>query len=279
MFIFKLALSFGGAKISKLMGEHPGGGFFIGLLFGHFLDIIAHKKFMEWKYKGIYLKKAKAQAEQVFQETFFTLAGKICLADGVISEGELKKFEEISVERLKIKKRQLKNLKKIFLSAGTSKIPIQSLGIKLVELFQGDQTSIKNVLLTLKELAIVDGGLNSAEYKVLYTLSSVLGFSPDEIQNVLGNVDKNSSHTKSQPNNTQHKVPLETPLIKNLKILGCKSNDSDEQIRRKYRELVSKFHPDKVISKDLPQDFIDFAEKRFTEIHSAYEFIRKDRKF
>lgn len=286
MFLFKLVISIAGAKISKMVGEHPGAGFILGLLVGHFVDLIAHKKYIEWKYRNFYLRKAKARAEVVFQETFFTLAGKICLADGVISESEIKKFEELTLDRLKIKKRQLKGLKKIFLSAGSSKIPIQSLGIKLVELFQGDQNSIRNVLLALRELAIVDGGLNSAEYKVLFTLSSVLGFSPDEIEGLLGKVqyDKASSSSSNNTNRsnsktTQGKEIPDTPLISNLKVLQCKSSDSDEQIRRKYRELVSKFHPDKVISKDLPQDFIDFAEKRFTEIQSAYEFVRKTRNF
>jgi DnaJ like chaperone protein len=280
MFLFKLVISILGAKIAKAMGEHPGSGFLLGLLFGHFLDLIAHKKFIEWKYKNIYLKKAKVQTEKVFHETFFTLAGKICLADGVISEGEIKKFEEITIDRLKIKKGQVKGLKKIFLGAGNSRIPIQSLGIKLVELLGGDQNSIRNLLLTLKELAIVDGGINSAEFNILYTLGSVLGFPPNELQSILGNVSGSGSTTGDNKSNTeQQKVVPDTPLIKNLKVLGCKSGDSDEQIRRKYRELVSKFHPDKVISKDLPQDFIDFAQKRFTEIQSAYEYIRKDRNF
>jgi DnaJ like chaperone protein len=280
MFLFKLVISILGAKIAKAMGEHAGSGFLLGLLFGHFLDLIAYKKFIEWKYKNIYLKKAKVQTEKIFHETFFTLAGKICLADGVISEGEIKKFEEITIDRLKIKKGQVKGLKKIFLGAGNSRIPIQSLGIKLVELLGGDQNSIRNLLLTLKELAIVDGGINSAEFNILYTLGSVLGFPPNELQSILGNVSGSGSTTgDSKANTEQQKVAPDTPLIKNLKVLGCKSSDSDEQIRRKYRELVSKFHPDKVISKDLPQDFIDFAQKRFTEIQLAYEYIRKDRNF
>lgn len=283
MFLFKLILSLCGAKISKLLGENPMGGFIIGLLVGHIVDIVAYRKFLEWKYKNIYVKKAKVKAEYVFRETFFTLAGKICLADGVISESEIRKFEEISIERLKIKKRDLKSLKKIFLSAGNSKVPIQSLGIKLVELFQGDQTSIKNVLYTLKELAIADGGLNSAEYKSLYTVSSVFGYSPDEIQSILGNTTSNAGTNNSNSSNgngskNQETIP-KTPLQKNLETLGCRDSDSNEQIRRKYREMVSKFHPDKVSSKELPQDFIDFAEKRFGEIQAAYEFVRQQKNF
>ncbi len=283
MFLFKLILAICGAKISKLLGEHPGSGFIVGLFFGHFLDVIANRKFNEWKYKNHYLKKAKAKAEVVFRETFYTLAGKVCLADGQITEMELKKLEEISIDRLKVKKRDFKAIKKIFLSAGSSKIPIQSLGIKLVEIFQGDPNSVKNVLYTLKELALVDGGLNSAEYKSLFTVSSVFGFTPDEIQNILGSVttQQSSSQSKAHQGSTNGtKTPVvKTILVQKLEILGCKETDNNEQIRRKYREMVSKFHPDKVSSKDLPQDFIDFAEKKFTEIHQAYEYIRKEKKF
>ena len=39
------------------------------------------------------------------------------------------------------------------------------------------------------------------------------------------------------------------------------------------------FHPDTIISKGLPEEFIHFATKRFREIREAYETIKKERGF
>jgi DnaJ like chaperone protein len=42
---------------------------------------------------------------------------------------------------------------------------------------------------------------------------------------------------------------------------------------------VKDFHPDKIISKGLPEEFTDFASNRFREIHESYEKIRQERNF
>jgi DnaJ like chaperone protein len=46
-------------------------------------------------------------------------------------------------------------------------------------------------------------------------------------------------------------------------------------VKKAYRKLVSEYHPDKIISKGLPEDFIKFAEEKFREINEAYEAIKK----
>jgi DnaJ like chaperone protein len=43
--------------------------------------------------------------------------------------------------------------------------------------------------------------------------------------------------------------------------------------------LVKDYHPDVIISKGLPEEFIEFAEKRFREIQESYEKIRQERNF
>ncbi len=62
-------------------------------------------------------------------------------------------------------------------------------------------------------------------------------------------------------------------------ILGCSPRDSDEKIRKAYRKLVAKYHPDKFIGLELDKEFIDLAARRFQEIQEAYEQIRRSRGF
>ena len=62
-------------------------------------------------------------------------------------------------------------------------------------------------------------------------------------------------------------------------ILGCSPGDSDEKIRKAYRRLVAKYHPDKFIGLDLDKEFVDLAAKRFQEVQEAYEHIRRSRGF
>ena len=50
------------------------------------------------------------------------------------------------------------------------------------------------------------------------------------------------------------------------KALNCDPHSSDKEIRASYKKLVKEFHPDTVISKGLPEEFVAFATKRFQEI-------------
>jgi DnaJ like chaperone protein len=55
-------------------------------------------------------------------------------------------------------------------------------------------------------------------------------------------------------------------------ILGIDRNASQEEIKRAYRQLAGKYHPDKVAH--LGEEFKDLAEKRFKDIQKAYEKLR-----
>ncbi len=56
-------------------------------------------------------------------------------------------------------------------------------------------------------------------------------------------------------------------------ILGINVGDSPETIRKKYKELIAKYHPDKV--QHLGVEFQEIAEKKTKEIMEAYDFFRK----
>lgn len=61
-------------------------------------------------------------------------------------------------------------------------------------------------------------------------------------------------------------------------ILECKESDSMETIKKNYKRLLKEYHPDRYIHKDLPQDFINLANKKTTVIHEAYKSVMKERK-
>ncbi len=56
-------------------------------------------------------------------------------------------------------------------------------------------------------------------------------------------------------------------------ILGVTPSDNDETIKKAYRELVKKYHPDKY--KDNPLE--DLAKEKLQEINRAYDTITKER--
>ena len=63
------------------------------------------------------------------------------------------------------------------------------------------------------------------------------------------------------------------------KTLGVNADSSDADIKKAYRKLVSEYHPDKIVSKELPSDFIEFAHEKFKRIQEAYDTLKVERGF
>ncbi len=56
-------------------------------------------------------------------------------------------------------------------------------------------------------------------------------------------------------------------------VLGVPQNASDDEVKRAYRELTRKYHPDANVNNPLA----DLAEEKFKEVQEAYDEIMKQR--
>ena len=54
---------------------------------------------------------------------------------------------------------------------------------------------------------------------------------------------------------------------------------SDAEIKRASRKLVSQYHPDKLVSRGLPEEMMEVAKNRVREINTAYDRIKQARGF
>jgi len=111
----------------------------------------------------------------------------------------------------------------------------------------------------LLQIAAADGKLHPAEETALKRIKGIFQISDHQFDNM--------------------KAVYFKELDRYYKTLNCSPQSSNEEIKSNYKKLVKDFHPDKIISKGLPEEFIDFATKRFREIQEAYDKIKQERNF
>ncbi|GGW59544.1 cold adaptation protein ActJcold adaptation protein ActJ [Alishewanella tabrizica] len=60
-------------------------------------------------------------------------------------------------------------------------------------------------------------------------------------------------------------------MINHFRVLGVKSNASDDEIKKAYRRLANKYHPDKLHG--LSEDERDQAANQLQRVKTAYDVL------
>ena len=104
-------------------------------------------------------------------------------------------------------------------------------------------------------IAKADGHVSDPEVRLIAQIASYLGISQTDFNSIKAMFYKD-------PNTA-------------YKILGVTENASDDEIKKAYRKLVVKYHPDKI--QHLGAEFQAGAKDKFQKIQEAYETIKKER--
>ena len=67
------------------------------------------------------------------------------------------------------------------------------------------------------------------------------------------------------------------PLKDAYAVLGASANDSTDELKRKYRELAKKNHPDALRAQGLPEEMVGKATERMSRINEAWAVIKEAR--
>ncbi len=118
-------------------------------------------------------------------------------------------------------------------------------------------------------------GLTSRKELMVHEAAQVLGVSRFFVDTLIDTLKENTKKEKQQQGNrySQSENSMKDPY----EILGIDKYASLDTIKKAYRNLVKKFHPDNIQSKGLDEEFMQFAKQRMQEINTAYETIKSQK--
>lgn len=198
------------------------------------------------------------QAQAAYFISLFSILGKFAKADGVVSREEIDIVNQF-LSTLRLPEQQKQFAKNIFNEAKNSPYSIDDFAAQLYQVNQTQPTILLSFMDLLFKVAAADGKLHEAEEAALLRVKNIFRISDSQF------ADLKSVYFKQDD--------------RYYRTLNCTMQSTDEEIKSSYKKLVKEYHPDMIISKGLPEEFVDVATKKFQEIQEAYTNVRQERGF
>ncbi len=257
-------------------GKLVGGtfGFMLGGLFGALLGAALGHNFD----KGITGFSDQAQSgrgrQERVQTAFFTatfsVMGHICKADGRISEDELDIARRVMAD-MQLSAAQKRAAIALFNEGKKAGFPLDDV-LRQLRRETGLPLNLRRMFIEIQcYAAYADNHLHPAEKRLLYHVCEILGFPRHEMENILRSVGAQFHRRQGRTSRPAEKDAYA--------ILGLSAQATDAEVKRAYRRLMSQHHPDKLVSKGLPEEMMKIATQRTHEIRQAYESIKERRGF
>ncbi|MFY0613227.1 MAG: DnaJ family molecular chaperone [Hyphomicrobiaceae bacterium] len=188
-----------------------------------------------------------------FTVAVVALSAKMAAADGVVSQIERDAFQVI----FKTPADEMGNVQHVFDLAKQDVAGFESYARQMASMLTSEPQLKRDVFEGLFNIAAADGVLHRSEEAYLKQVAEIFGYSEETYRSVRAQFvhDPDDAYT----------------------VLGLQSDVSDDDLRARYRLLVRENHPDVMIARGVPEEFIDMATRKLAAINAAYERIARER--
>jgi DnaJ like chaperone protein len=183
------------------------------------------------------------------------LGAKMAKADGIVTRDEVMAFKEV----FKVPDGEMKNVSRIFDLAKQDVVGYEAYAEQLASLLKGNRKLLEDVLEGLFHIAKSDGVFHPNEEQFLAEVAKRFGFTDTEF-----------SYLKARHVSSAKRNPYD--------VLGIMPEIGNDALKIHYRKLVADNHPDKMIARGVPPEFVTIATEKIAVINAAYEAVARERR-
>jgi DnaJ like chaperone protein len=269
-----------GKVIGAFLGYMIAGpvGAFFGILIGNFFDkgLFEHFSRPHWHYHA----EKREAVQRTFFEATFKIMGHIAKADGRVSEHEIQ-MAKLLMEEMGLSHAQIKTAQNYFNEGKNSNFNLKLMLTTLREALH-DNPELLKLFIDIQYRAAKVDGLSFKKQEALNTILRALGFASlsqqyqffEDFANYVRYRQQQSSSSQSRDYQKQYQRPASHhTLDQAYAILDVSTSATKQEVKRAYRQLISRNHPDKLIAQGLPESMIKIANEKTQAITKAYEQI------
>ncbi len=201
---------------------------------------------------------------------FIALVSKVAKADGRVQELEAQLIKMMFDDITKVfdeKQKARDIMKEIFNEEKQKSDNTKKIASDLNNLIGKSILKRRQFVGFLIQLAFIDNGISEEEDKVLRVIVGELNISEEQYKQFINNFEnkmKNNSQTMS--------------VKEAYEILGVQQTDDMDTIKKAYRNLIRKYHPDIISSQDKDESYMEESTAKTQQINQAYQVIKDVKK-
>ncbi len=196
----------------------------------------------------------EARRQVAFSAAMIGLAAKMAKADGVVTGAEVGAFHRLFL----VPPGEEKHVERLFNLARQDVAGYRSYAARIAAIYGKGAPVMEDILDGLFAIATADGLVHEAELAYLRDVAEILGITGADFERI----------------KARHVVPEEgDPYM----ILDASRAMSDTELRRAYIRLVAETHPDRLVARGVPPEFLAIATQRLAAINQAWERVARER--
>ncbi|KAB0267038.1 molecular chaperone DjiA [Microvirga brassicacearum] len=189
----------------------------------------------------------------MFTMGLVALAAKMAKADGVVVETEIAAFEQI----VDVPDEEKDRVRRLFDLAMKTSDGFEAYAQQIGEAFADEPALLEDVLDGLFHIAKADEAIHEAEYVYLRDVATIFGFDQSAFERIAA----------------RHVQKADDPYL----ILAAERSMSNEELKRRYRQMAADNHPDRELARGLPPEAVKIATERLSAINAAWDRIAAER--
>jgi DnaJ like chaperone protein len=214
-----------------------------GAVAGHWVDSYVARH---------YASPESRRRKRLFLTAVTCLAAKLAKCDGPVTREEVDVFKA----QFRFRDEDKATVARLFDEAKLDPAGFEPYARSLADNFAAEPFLLAEIYGALFRIAVIDGGPNEAEQRFLQSVGQIFGIG------VQGGFHEPRPGPKDSDPYAVLNVARSAPM---------------SEIKAAWRRLSREHHPDSLIAKGVPEDYVALATRKMAAINAAYDQIRRER--
>ena len=211
----------------------------------------------------------RERTQTAFFTATFAVMGHLAKADGQVTRDEIRLASRVMDEmRLSAAHRRL--AERLFREGRSPDFPVG----EVLDQFRRECRYSSHLVTMFVEILLhaawADGTLHPGERALLASVCARLRLPAGELERLEAMVRAEHHARSGKPSDALSAADA-------YAILGVDETCSDAELKRAYRRMMNRHHPDKLVAKGLPEEMMRVATEKTREIKAAYDRLKEER--